>query len=218
MSEVERIRSLATTFYPFVVSADIQTAGTGRGSNLWQSPPGGLWFSLCFQHPKSVTSMALYIGACIHQTLRLLFPQLTLKIKWTNDIYLGNSKLAGILCKFYPTENVYSIGIGINTNNTIDVEKLNATSLIDQFHHPVANHQIRDLICKSILCGLSSLDVNAYVEYCNQYLFGIGRAVRVENGQNVSSGLISKVNPDGSICLITDIQTVDVYSGSLVFE
>jgi len=43
------------------------------------------------------------------------------KFKWTNDVYLENKKLCGILME--KTDNVYIVGIGINVNNILP-EKL----------------------------------------------------------------------------------------------
>ena len=39
------------------------------------------------------------------------------KFKWTNDVYLENKKLCGILME--KTDNVYIVGIGINVNNIL---------------------------------------------------------------------------------------------------
>ena len=43
------------------------------------------------------------------------------KFKWTNDVYLENKKLCGILME--KTDDVYIVGIGINVNNILP-EKL----------------------------------------------------------------------------------------------
>ena len=43
------------------------------------------------------------------------------KFKWTNDVYVENMKLCGILIE--KTEDVYITGIGINVNNILP-EKL----------------------------------------------------------------------------------------------
>lgn len=42
----------------------------------------------------------------------------SLKLKWVNDIMIGENKVAGILvkCDMYQTDSVLQIGIGINVN------------------------------------------------------------------------------------------------------
>src|SRR3712207_9261804 len=75
------------------------------------------------------------------------------QLKWTNDIYLQNKKLAGILVE--RRENDFFIGIGMNVNNTIPIEIKNiAISLQEVYQEKI---EIEALIlsivveCKKLL-------------------------------------------------------------------
>ena len=108
----------------WVVSADEQTAGKGMGSNSWESEVGkSLTFSLAADmsflpaERQFLLSEAVPLG--IVEVLDKLLPVEKLSIKWPNDIYYGNRKLAGILINSTIKANMMDIsiiGIGLNVN------------------------------------------------------------------------------------------------------
>ena len=108
----------------WVVSADEQTAGKGMGSNGWESEVGkNLTFSLALDlsllpaERQFLLSKAVALGL-IH-VLDALLPEEKLHIKWPNDIYYDNHKLAGILINSTIKANMMDvsiIGIGLNVN------------------------------------------------------------------------------------------------------
>lgn len=108
----------------WVVSADEQTAGKGMGSNNWESEVGkNLTFSLALDvsflpaERQFLLSEAVALGL-IH-ALDVLLPAEKLHIKWPNDIYYENRKLAGILINSTikaTMMDVSIVGIGLNVN------------------------------------------------------------------------------------------------------
>jgi BirA family biotin operon repressor/biotin-[acetyl-CoA-carboxylase] ligase len=123
-----------------VILADEQFAGRGQAGNVWQSEPNkNLTFSIIYQTSflqateQFYLSMAVSLGIkhAIHSIIQKFSNSIT-KIKWPNDIYVGNKKIAGILI-----ENTISgmhlkdsvIGIGLNVNQENFPEEINATSL-----------------------------------------------------------------------------------------
>ena len=107
-----------------VVSTDEQTAGKGMGSNGWESEVGkNLTFSLALDvsflpaERQFLLSEAVALG--LIQALDDLLPDEKLHIKWPNDIFYENHKLAGILINSTIKANrmdVSIIGIGLNVN------------------------------------------------------------------------------------------------------
>ena len=108
----------------WVVSADEQTAGKGMGNNGWESEVGkNLTFSLAVDmgflpaERQFLLSEAVPLG--IIEVLDTLLPAEKLSIKWPNDIYFENHKLAGILINNTIKANMMDvsiIGIGLNVN------------------------------------------------------------------------------------------------------
>ena len=110
----------------WVVSTDEQTAGKGMGSNGWESEVGkNLTFSLAVDvgflpaERQFLLSEAVALG--LYETLISWIPVEKLHIKWPNDIYYENRKLAGILINSTIKANMMDvsiIGIGLNVNQT----------------------------------------------------------------------------------------------------
>ena len=108
----------------WVVSADEQTAGKGMGSNGWESEVGkNLTFSLAldmgFLPAERQFLLSEAVAGGLIQALDTLLPAEKLHIKWPNDIYYENHKLAGILINSTIKANMMDIsiiGIGLNIN------------------------------------------------------------------------------------------------------
>ena len=108
----------------WVVSADEQTAGKGMGNNGWESEVGkNLTFSLALDmgflpaERQFLLSEAVPLG--IIEVLDDILPSEKLSIKWPNDIFYENRKLAGILINSTIKANMMDvsiIGIGLNVN------------------------------------------------------------------------------------------------------
>ncbi|MCD4820383.1 MAG: biotin--[acetyl-CoA-carboxylase] ligase [Candidatus Cloacimonetes bacterium] len=102
----------------FIILADEQKGGIGRKSNYWYSPKGGLWFTMGIYGLSVNSNFTIHTGIVLHKTLADIFPEIDsdLKIKWPNDIFLKNKKVAGILSSYYPAKKYHLIGIGLDVN------------------------------------------------------------------------------------------------------
>ncbi len=107
---------------PVMVLAHTQTAGQGQRGNSWESEPGkNLTFSI-FYRPSSLAPMAQFSmsEAVALGVVDFLGRHGTeAKVKWPNDIYVGDRKICGILIRHSIMGNCvdYSvIGVGINVN------------------------------------------------------------------------------------------------------
>lgn len=114
----EKIPTLYTTY---------QTAGRGQTGNSWESEPGkNLLLTYLLREPevKITEQFMLNVIAAVaaHRTIAPLLSyeqRAMLTIKWPNDIYIGNKKIAGILVEnsLSGSKILHSIaGIGINLN------------------------------------------------------------------------------------------------------
>ena len=105
-----------------VVKADYQTAGRGQGSNTWESEDGkNLLFSLMVR-PHTVPVASQFV---LSMTMAVALKEALdgyaegFELKWPNDIYYGDRKLAGMLIEHSLTSTKISqtiIGIGLNVN------------------------------------------------------------------------------------------------------
>ena len=97
--------------------AGYQTAGRGQTGNSWESEEGkNLLCSILLPPDKNLYFLNIAVGVAI---LRVIGNDFT--IKWPNDIYWQDKKVAGILIEnaILGNEVKYSIaGIGLNVNQT----------------------------------------------------------------------------------------------------
>jgi BirA family transcriptional regulator, biotin operon repressor / biotin---[acetyl-CoA-carboxylase] ligase len=111
---------------PLLVLAEQQTAGRGRGTNRWLTTDGALTFSLVLSAPpdqlppSSWPQVALIGGLAVCEALEGLAPAASFRVKWPNDVYLGERKIAGILSESIPGwRDRLVVGVGVNVNNRV---------------------------------------------------------------------------------------------------
>ena len=102
---------------PKFLYAGYQTAGRGQTGNGWESEEGkNLLCSILLPPNKNLYFLNIAVGVAL---LRVIGEDFT--IKWPNDIYWGDKKVAGILVEnaIVGSEVKYSVaGIGLNVNQT----------------------------------------------------------------------------------------------------
>jgi len=130
--QYRRLRSTNTTAYRLaqqsatewtVVVADAQTKGRGRRGRRWKSPKGGLWFSILLRPnvPSPKLPLLQFLAAVATRQALEDETGLSVKLKWPNDLVLGNAKLGGILIESKTLADRISfaiLGIGLNINQS----------------------------------------------------------------------------------------------------
>ena len=107
-----------------VVWADFQTAGRGQRGHEWHSRKGeNLTFSVVLEPTFVPIAKQFSVSEVVALSLVDMLAEygIDAKIKWTNDIYVGDKKLVGILIEhsLAPTSLRRTIvGVGINVNQT----------------------------------------------------------------------------------------------------
>jgi len=103
--------------------ADHQTAGRGRFARRWASPPGqALLFSVLLEAAQPASLWALLtLGAAVSlcRTLerkRIVSP----RIRWPNDVLLGERKVCGILIEKAATPTALVLGVGLNVHQQLE--------------------------------------------------------------------------------------------------
>ena len=118
---------------PEFIYAGYQTAGRGQTGNSWESEANkNLLCSILLPPNKNLHFLNIAVGVAM---LRVIGDDFT--IKWPNDIYYGNKKVAGILVEnaIIGNEIRYSIaGIGLNVNQT---------TFVSDAPNPISLKQIR---------------------------------------------------------------------------
>ncbi|WP_294654751.1 biotin--[acetyl-CoA-carboxylase] ligase [uncultured Fusobacterium sp.] len=105
-----------------LVIAETQTHGRGRRGNNWVSQKGMALFSFLLKVEEDVSieeysKLPLVTGIAVLKGLKRI-ENLDFKFKWTNDIYLEDKKICGILVE--KIQDFFVVGIGININNSLE--------------------------------------------------------------------------------------------------
>ncbi len=109
-----------TTAPGLCVLAEMQTAGRGRRGKPWQSPFGSnIYLSMYWpllQGLNAAIGMSVALGVALAQLLEAEGVS-EVKVKWPNDIYIAEQKVAGILVELEGQadgEGQAIVGVGLN--------------------------------------------------------------------------------------------------------
>lgn len=108
-----------------VVWTDFQEKGRGQRGNVWNSEPGkNLLFTIFLRPENFKTSEQFRLNMLVSVALSDVLSKYIdhrVEVKWPNDIYVNDRKVAGILIETTSSsswiEDVY-IGIGLNVNQS----------------------------------------------------------------------------------------------------
>ena len=119
-----------------VIISKTQSKGRGRFNRVWESPEGGLYFSIILRprcKPDKATLLPLFAALSVCKTITSVC-DLYVKIKWPNDVLINGKKVCGILLESESSKDGLDyvvLGFGINLNVGVDVlpNEFNATSI-----------------------------------------------------------------------------------------
>ena len=199
-----------------LVVAEYQTRGKGRMSRPWESPAGqNLLFSIILRPnlpPQQTFNLILLVSVALCRSIQME-TRLELKIKWPNDLYCREKKLAGILAEFAAESdrlNYVIIGVGLNVNwspAALPEDAQPATSLL--LETGIRASRLEILV--SFLSGMERLYRQAQKEgyqfikqAWDHYSLIKNRPVKVMNGQETWSGIAQGIDPQGALMVILD--------------
>lgn len=203
-----------------IVSAKNQSSGRGRRGNTWLSSEGMALFSFLLKTErkldiKEYTKLPLISGIATIAALKRL-EENEYKFKWTNDIYLDNKKLCGILVE--KVENDFIIGVGINVNNEIPKEIEDIAIALKE------NHNIDEVIL---------LVVEEFSKYYEKFLSGKwleilkeinncsilkNKNIKVSIGNEFFNGKALNISEDGSLEVEIDNEIRNFSAGEIKIE
>jgi BirA family biotin operon repressor/biotin-[acetyl-CoA-carboxylase] ligase len=115
-----------------ILASEFQSSGRGRLDRTFEAAPhSALTFSM-YVEPKvekeEWSFLTLLAGLSVHEALHTLDPQISVGVKWPNDLLIGEKKFVGMIAQ--ATEKGVVLGIGINVGmSKEELPVSNATSL-----------------------------------------------------------------------------------------
>lgn len=197
-----------------IIFAEEQTNGYGRRGRVFFSPAStGLYFSLILKNDfKNLDKLGLLmtgISTAIVRALNYFYPEKDFKLKWVNDIYLNNKKIAGILTEAITelesnTSRALIIGAGINLS-TIDfpAEIKEKVESIDQ-HFKIDRNLLAAKIIDEIDKILNEKSKGNFLAEYREKLLLMNRRVLLNVGNQKFSGEVLNVDEKGQLVMKLD--------------
>lgn len=195
---------------PVAFIANQQTGGYGQHGRQFYSPAeSGLYLSLLVpgQNIRRLGKSGLLttsVAVVVARLLEQYFPSPRLSLKWVNDVYLGQKKVAGILTEAVlqlgNTSAALIIGIGINLTTQSFPQKLvgKATSLGDF----VDRNQLTADLLVNLIGMLDNYSSGHYLDEYRQRCFLLGSPVTVRTGHEMVRGVAKTISKNGSLIVI----------------
>jgi BirA family biotin operon repressor/biotin-[acetyl-CoA-carboxylase] ligase len=192
-----------------IVRAGMQSAGKGQNGRTFNSPAGGLYFSLLLQPNLPLEQLSLVTLATGVACREVLYSigKLEARIKWPNDIYLNDKKVAGILCENVILESSETptvvIGVGLNVNNTVTDFPLEIQSIVTTlFEHLKIEFDLNALLSAlvtAIVNNISSLrsDRQGVLARWQRYDYLANKPVVYTAGSVIRRGIGCGITPEG---------------------
>lgn len=186
-----------------------QSAGKGQRGNTWESDSNQNCLFSTVLYPQHIPANKQFL---LSQITSLALSNVLLeycngvRIKWPNDIYVNNKKIAGILIENVLAQSTIDtsiIGIGLNCNQTKFPPHLpQATSLAIESGR---TYSIEDIITKCVLeiKKLYSSNIapeTIHTNYTNQ-LYLLNKMANYKDANGEYSGKIVGVEPDGALII-----------------
>lgn len=192
-----------------IVMAKNQRAGKGRRGNIWISTEGMALFTFLVKKrgdkaEEAYMKLPLLAGLAIIRALQRR-KKIHYQLKWTNDIYLQEKKLAGILVE--RRENDFFIGIGINVNNAIPIEIKNiAISLQEVYQEKI---EIESLIlsiveeCRKLLEEYFAGNWKNILQEINAINYLQGKKIGLRAGNLFVQGIVQRIDENGELEILS---------------
>jgi BirA family biotin operon repressor/biotin-[acetyl-CoA-carboxylase] ligase len=198
-----------------VCVAEHQTAGKGRRGRNWVSPFGhNVYVSILWRYqdgPAAIAGLSLALGVAVIRALR----QMGLKdvgLKWPNDIYWQQRKLAGILVEVSgessgPCHAVIGLGVNFYLSpqhaETIDQPWVDLSSILGDAAYARRNELV-GLLLNHLLPVIAYFESGSMLDYTEEwqsYDCMQGKAVNLFIGQERHEGTVVGIDDNGLLLL-----------------
>lgn len=184
-----------------------QTAGRGQRGNSWEADPGqNITLSIMLRPANLPAARQFEVSEAVCLAVADLLNEIGLpdvKVKWPNDVYVSDRKIAGILIEnALGTGGMLSrsiAGIGLNVNQ--ELFRSDAPNPVSIWQLTGRKHDLRTLAVRLIELILARLGRNNHADYRRTLWRGNGEWPWVTAHGETFTAAIADVLPDGRLNL-----------------
>lgn len=204
-----------------------QTMGRGQGNKKWLSNPGeNLTFSIllkpAFLSMEKQFLLSKMVAVAVAKVISCFCSDTF--IKWPNDIYVNNNKIAGILIENtiqgrQMFNSVIGIGVNINQEN-FPAEIPNPTSLYIETKQQFKLESLLSLIQETVIEEYEKLKKGQFEPIENFYdslLYKKNQTVPIIHRNKVYNAVVKEVDTSGFLYLLIDNKEVSFSVGEIEF-
>jgi BirA family biotin operon repressor/biotin-[acetyl-CoA-carboxylase] ligase len=200
-----------------LATTEFQTAGRGQKGNSWESEKSkNLLFSILlhpvYVQPSKQFCISEAIALAVVKSLKeIVADELVAKdfsVKWPNDIYWKNKKIAGILIEnelFGSTIRDCIVGVGININQQNFISDApNPVSLYNILGVSTNVEEVLDAIIKQFVANVSMIENGQTALLHKEYMDSLFRRKGIYPYRDCSSEFMATINDvreDGRLIL-----------------
>jgi len=184
----ERAKVLATAGAPHgtLVTADEQTTGRGRQGRVWTAPLGSSVLMSLILRDLDETHELLPLAAAVAVCEAI---PVGAAIKWPNDVWIEQRKVAGILVEGRPQEGWAVLGVGVNvTTQEFPPEIAAAATSLHLAGIDVTRDGLLDDLVRSLSDWLGAPPDAVLAAWRSRDVL-MGERVRWSGGEGTASGI-----------------------------
>ena len=194
-----------------LATAECQLDGRGRRGRSWSSPYArNIAFSYGKALKKSIGELgglSLVVGLAIVDALNLA----AVRLKWPNDLVVGEAKLCGILVELISKEKCTEIvaGVGVNVeleySETLHLER--EVTDLQSLGVTLSRTELMIRIVGTLQKFLARFDEDgfqSFVDAFNKSHIYHGKTCNIHQGDTIITGRVEGVDVDGALILSTE--------------
>jgi len=210
-----------------VIIAGQQREGKGRRGKYWESPSGGLWFSLV-NRPKlalqEIVLLSLVYAVAVASALEKI-AGIKIELKWPNDLFIKEKKIGGILLELrgeLEAAEYLITGVGVNVN----MDKKDFSPEIAMKISSLFNETGRQYSLGWVLAEILNSMERYYKRFIDEGMQGIlpefksrcfhlGQEVQIELNGKIVKGKNIDLDNMGNLLIETDREVRVISTGDL---
>ncbi|HJP12179.1 MAG TPA: biotin--[acetyl-CoA-carboxylase] ligase [Gammaproteobacteria bacterium] len=198
-----------------------QTHGKGQYGRTWQSQKdGSILFSIRRSFPQecNLNGLSLVVGLAIIKALEAELSISGMTIKWPNDIYYDNKKLAGILLENQTHSSNQLVVIGVGINYALNEDMVCETPWIDLTGVTKTLPDIKNLttsIINHILILTERFELKSFADFqmdWERYDMLKGKQISFEREGNSITAEVLGVSSKGALKVFAQNKVEELYS------
>lgn len=210
------------------VSADFQENGHGRNKRKWYSKnKEDLLFSVLIKDKELINKfdvMSLCSATIIYEVLKENGVE-NIKIKWPNDVFVGNKKISGVLLESVSYGgNIHALvlGVGINVNSSFFEKGMinEPTSIFLETNKKRNINDFKNVVYSKFIEMFNNIKKgdNSYLDIIrkNNYLKGKKAYAYINNKKELVE--VIDINEDNTLKIKLGEDVINICSGEITFN